>query len=206
MLSDSAVDPTALLAAHALLDQNAAGRPGGAANHAGGILAFVASLADRILELLGTGGELDDDELAARLGVIRQHVNQVSRRLERQGLIVRQQGWRGKIVNRRTNAPAPEPRPPRSASTGDLITEDEVKQAMKEHLEVKGYRVDVRWGKERGIDIVADGPDGRLIIEAKGDAPTPQMQGNYFLGALGELLQRMSDPDATYGIALPDNS
>jgi hypothetical protein len=44
------------------------------------------------------------------------------------------------------------------------------------------------------------------LIEAKGDAPTPQMQGNYFLGALGELLQRMDDPEAQYGLALPDNS
>jgi hypothetical protein len=28
---------------------------------------------------------------------------------------------------------------------------------------------------------------------------------NYFIGALGELLQRMSDPAAAYGLALPDN-
>ena len=30
-------------------------------------------------------------------------------------------------------------------------------------------------------------------------------QINYFLRALGELLQRMNDPDARYGLAFPDN-
>jgi hypothetical protein len=33
----------------------------------------------------------------------------------------------------------------------------------------------------------------------------PPQQVSYFLGALGELLQRMSDPVATYGLALPDS-
>jgi hypothetical protein len=30
-------------------------------------------------------------------------------------------------------------------------------------------------------------------------------QVSYFLGMLGELVQRMSDPNARYGIALPDD-
>ncbi len=30
------------------------------------------------------------------------------------------------------------------------------------------------------------------------------MRVNYFIGILGETLQRMSDPDARYSIALPD--
>jgi hypothetical protein len=30
------------------------------------------------------------------------------------------------------------------------------------------------------------------------------MQGNYFLNAMGELVQRMVDPDAEYGLAFPD--
>ena len=33
---------------------------------------------------------------------------------------------------------------------------------------------------------------------------SPQ-QLNYFLGALGELLHQMSNPAATYGLALPDS-
>jgi hypothetical protein len=88
----------------------------------------------------------------------------------------------------------------------ELLTEDEIKRALEQYLEAEGYDVlSIAWGHSRGIDIEAEGPDGRMLLEVKGDAPTPQMQGNYFLGALGELLQRMDDPDATYGIVLPDN-
>jgi hypothetical protein len=34
---------------------------------------------------------------------------------------------------------------------------------------------------------------------------TDQQQGNYFLHALGELIQRIDDPGARFGLALPDN-
>jgi hypothetical protein len=63
----------------------------------------------------------------------------------------------------------------------------------------------VAWGRERGIDIEAHRPGGRLLIEAKGEAALAPQQVNYFLGAIGELIQRMTDPDAEYGLALPDN-
>jgi predicted ArsR family transcriptional regulator len=39
-------------------------------------------MGDRILELLGSVGALDDDELASRLGIVRQQVNQTCRVLE----------------------------------------------------------------------------------------------------------------------------
>ena len=42
------------------------------------------------------------------------------------------------------------------------------------------------------------------MIEIKGPGSRPQMRANYFLSMLGELLQRMDDPDARYSIALPD--
>jgi hypothetical protein len=87
-----------------------------------------------------------------------------------------------------------------------LLTEDDVKTAVKTALEDRGFTVNVAWGHARGVDIEARSDAEHLYIEAKGDAPTPQMQGNYFLGALGELLQRMSDPEAEYGLALPDNN
>jgi hypothetical protein len=44
-----------------------------------------------------------------------------------------------------------------------------------------------------------------ILLEVKGSAANPPQQVNYFLSALGELLQRMSDPAATYGLALPDS-
>lgn len=76
---------------------------------------------------------------------------------------------------------------------------------MKAHLEANGWTVTVAWGRVRGIDIDARRAGDRLIIEAKGEAPAGPQQVNYFLGALGELIQRMDDPTAQYGLALPDH-
>ena len=43
----------------------------------------------------------------------------------------------------------------------------------------------------------------RLVIEAMGEGTFRQILGNYFLNALGEILQRMSASGMEYGIALP---
>ena len=94
-----------------------------------------------------------------------------------------------------------------AASDGVRITEDEVKEAVRSHLSTWGFDVAVAWGRVRGIDIDARHPDARrYIIEAKAEVGTngPQ-QVNYFLSMLGELVQRMDDADASYGIALPAN-
>jgi hypothetical protein len=91
------------------------------------------------------------------------------------------------------------------AQPSDLLKEDEVKTAVRDHLQAQGYKVMVAWGHLRGIDIEATKDSDRILIEAKGDASSAQQQGNYFLNALGELIQRMDDPGARYGLALPDN-
>jgi len=113
-----------------------------------------------------------------------------------------------KIVNKLAEGattPAPAPPPSIAPVTGGFVTEDEVKAAVKEHLEEQGYTVSVAWGRMRGIDIEAVGPRGRFLIEAKGEVASQAQKTNYFLGALGELLQRMSDERAIYGLAFPDN-
>lgn len=164
------------------------------------------ALTERVLDLLTGGVEFDDDEIAGRLSVNRQHVNQVCRRLASQGRLVRRQGSRGKIVNCvDVNASPPTEIVVPVGEPGAHLTEDEVKRAVRDHLVGQGYDVDVRWGRERGIDIDAVGPLGRLVLEAKGEVALQPQQVNYFLGALGELIQRMSDADAAYGLALPDN-
>jgi hypothetical protein len=48
-----------------------------------------------------------------------------------------------------------------------LLTEDEVKQGVKECLEAAGFRVTVAWGRERGIDIAAVSGAEALPLEAK---------------------------------------
>jgi hypothetical protein len=157
---------------------------------------------------------LDDDVLAKRLGVgHRQAVNQAARRLEAQGRVRRFTGPEGKIVNALPESPAQqtsEPIPPRAVPGGSdhgRITEDEVKEAVRAHLAVRGFDVAVAWGRVRGIDIDARHPDGRrYVVEAKAEVGKdgPQ-QVNYFVGMLGEVVQRMDDAQASYGIALPDN-
>jgi hypothetical protein len=42
------------------------------------------------------------------------------------------------------------------------------------------------------------------VIEVKGSGSLNPMRVNYFLAVLGEILQRMHDPEALYSIALPD--
>lgn len=80
--------------------------------------------ARRILELLGRKSGLDDDEISDSLDIRpRQTVNQECRLLERKGLIRREHGSRGKIVNvlvgRTADAPSWEPVPqPTKIATG----------------------------------------------------------------------------------------
>jgi hypothetical protein len=64
------------------------------------------------------------------------------------------------------------------------LTEDEVKQGVKEFLETAGFHVSVSWGRERGVDIEAVSSAEVLLLEAKGSAQNPPQQVNYFLGSL----------------------
>ncbi len=167
--------------------------------------------AERVIGALITAGKaLDDDELASILGIRRQVVNQVCRQLQTNGRIARRGGAGSKLCNELIRDPIPEAVPtpvaPQPTAPGHpMISEDQVKAAVRDHLEGLGYLVQVMWGRERGIDIVATGPTGRLVLEAKGEVASPPQQVNYFLSALGELVQRMDDPNARYGLALPDN-
>ena len=173
----------------------------------------MATLAERILDAIRFA-PLDDDALAERLGVShRQAVNQAARALEAQGRLQRFVGADGKIVNApREPVGAGTSEPIRASVTpvaadGIWITEDQVKDAVRAFLSVRGFNVAVAWGRARGIDIDARHVDGRrFVIEAKAEVgKSGAQQVNYFLGMLGELMQRMDDPHASYGIALPDN-
>ena len=59
----------------------------------------MATLGERILEEVHVVPGLDDDELAARLGVVRQAVNQACRKLATGGQLSRGVGGTGKIIN-----------------------------------------------------------------------------------------------------------
>lgn len=182
------------------------------------LMAVGPTLGERILEALRASDEpLDDDTLAFMLGASRrQTINQVCRRLEDRGLTTRRVGSAGKIVNDlakpASSTVGPPPQIPISSATvqntsGEtgLLTEDSVKAAVKTYLEAAGWEVTVAWGRERGFDIEAHRGTEHLDVEAKGEASNPPQQVNYFLGALGELVQRLRDPSARYGLALPDH-
>jgi hypothetical protein len=166
------------------------------------------TIADKILEAIRYA-PLDDDVLAKRLGVSqRQSVNQTARRLQSEGRLRRYTGPDGKIVNalpehgQSTEAAAP----PISVVRSLKVPEDLVQTVVKEHLEAEGFRVATSPGRGHGIDIDARHRDGRRwVIEAKGGLGYGPQQANYFLNVLGQIVTRMGDPDARYGIALPRN-
>lgn len=85
------------------------------------------------------------------------------------------------------------------------LEEDEVKELIRRDLQSRGWQVKVKPGRAQGIDIEATNGTERWVIEAKGwGAGSEQQQGNYFLGAVGELLQRMDRDDIKYSVAFPD--
>jgi hypothetical protein len=101
------------------------------------------------------------------------------------GGLTRGVGGTGKIINTLDRSWQPVVQPPRTMrGEGTLLTEDEVKEAVRAYLVLAGYEVRVAWGRERGIDIVATRaePPSRLVIEAKGEAALQR--------AAGQLLPR----------------
>lgn len=164
----------------------------------------------RILEALRKAGTpLDDDQLAQRLGVVRQQVNQSARLLRDKGVIRRVEGHDGKLINmiadKSGEAIADSLASKKAEMPGEYISEDEIKQAVADHLRAEGWAVEVAWGRQQGIDIEAHRRKERLVIEAKGEVALQPQQHNYFVGALGELVQRFDDPNARYGLALPNH-
>lgn len=84
------------------------------------------------------------------------------------------------------------------------LSEDEVKEKLKEHLEKEGWKTKVADGKKHGIDIEAIKGNQRWVIEVKGNGSLKPMRTNYFLAVLGEILQRMDDENTKYSIAFPN--
>ena len=186
---------------------------------------------DKILASLERYGPQCDDCLSeSTLVRPRQQVHQICSHIAQTGLIKRiRNGFcprchRQKITNEINHNGGDQPRKPqsifdRAASEGsgelfersrnknhdvEALSEDEIKQCLVAELRRQGWESDVAWGNRQGIDIDARRGRERWIIEVKGPGSRPPMRVNYFLAILGELLQRMDDPDARYSLALPD--
>jgi hypothetical protein len=85
-----------------------------------------------------------------------------------------------------------------------IHSEDEVKKCLQTWLVNHGWSVEVAWARSRGVDIAAKKENEHWLIEVKGEGSLNAMRVNYFLSMIGELLQRMDDPQAKYSIAVPD--
>ncbi len=169
----------------------------------------MASLKEKILRELAATPGLTDRELTDRIlgqGARPQSVNQATRSLAEIGDLHRRKradGITGNYLESPAWTAADDSRPP-STDEKAAQSEDDIKRALHDWLTAAGWQVKVAWGRERGIDIEAVRGNERWVIEVKGSGSLDAMRVNYFLMMLGELLQRMSDSDARYSIALPD--
>jgi hypothetical protein len=85
------------------------------------------------------------------------------------------------------------------------FAEPEVERLLITHLQGKGYRVNQRQHVHSGIiDVAATGADGNWLIEVKGEdrGGYNSAQMNFQMG-IGQIMSRMTDPDALYAVAIP---
>ncbi|MGO9180142.1 MAG: hypothetical protein ACLQBX_11780 [Candidatus Limnocylindrales bacterium] len=134
----------------------------------------MADLAERILaELQASTAALDDDQLAARLGVARQAVNQASRRLAGMSLIGRGAVAGGKIFNwRLSSAAAVPPAAARTVTTPSGITsgrafEDHARAVLSQAwgVPLAGRVVTLRGRVTHSFDLVS--ADESMVGDAK---------------------------------------
>lgn len=92
----------------------------------------------------------------------------------------------------------------KQVSDEEPLQEEDIKRILTDKMKAEGWDVKTAWGHIPGVDIDAHREDERWMIEIKGPGSRNAMQNNYFIGILGEMLQRMDDPNARYSIALPD--
>jgi hypothetical protein len=173
-----------------------------------GEIGIVPRLKERIIGVVNASPGLSDREITDRLSgesAGQQAVNQAAHALANVGLlrrVPRSDGRVGNYPTRLVDVELPKATVPVSDPNG--LSEEEVKRAVEAWLVASGWQVTVKWGRTQGIDIDAMKGQSRWIIEAKGCGSLSPMRVNYFVGMLGELLQRMDDPRARYSIALPD--
>ena len=169
------------------------------------------SLQAQIFELVAAVPGLTDREITNRLrspADNQQPINQTARALESRGLLTRRRRADGLIGNYLSdNGGSFESgiaRPRAKNHDLEALSEDEIKAVLETWLRDEGWESKIAWGKERGIDIDATKGLARWVIEVKGPGSLQPMRVNYFIGVLGETLQRMEDPNAKYSIAFPD--
>lgn len=144
-----------------------------------------------------------DTQLSGKLNVLHQEINHACRELVKDGLFTRDRSL-GSIWNIPLINTVPDVQSAVSIADAAGLSEEYIKEILDAWLQNQGWITTVAWGKAHGIDILAEKDGHKWIIEVKGCGSRNAMRVNYFLAILGETLQRMDDPKARYGIALPD--
>lgn len=172
----------------------------------------MSTLLEQIIDLLKRNPGMSDREITNALrgtAALQQPVNIAARNLEQNGTLERRKREDGRIGNYVTSTPIPPEKKQLFSATTDQsakLQEDAIKKALDRWLNANGWHTTIAWGRNRGIDIVAIRDNTRWVIEVKGIGSRSEMRVNYFIGILGEILQRMDDPNAKYSIALPNVS
>ncbi len=179
------------------------------------------TIQDQIVVLLAEHPErVDDDQIAAALGVLRQQVNQRCRRLELFGKLTRR-SVDGKIRNF-VNGVAPFAqgmvvRPEVALTERPRFWEGNVQSAVVDYLSARNYRIvsvaDTA-SRQQGKDIVAVAPSNdTLWVSAKGypagtERTNPRTQArHWFAHALFDLiLWHGDDASKALALALPDRT
>ena len=171
----------------------------------------MSTLTEQIVRLLDHNPGLTDREITDQLrghSFSQQPINQRCHALKDKGVLVRQTRHDGLIGNYLAsigiNYIAPKKVEIDHKSKDDNLSEDDVKHFLEKWLVGEGWQVQIAWGHSQGVDIEARKGTEHWLIEAKGSGSLHPMRVNYFLSVIGESLQHMSDPDASYSIAFPD--
>lgn len=165
------------------------------------------ALKDEILRYLEEHPGATDTELEKAFAKNHQHINITCRGLAEKGMIIRRKNpdkgnYIGNFLMKvETASPAEKEH---TMMDDCVLQEEDLKHLLYAYLIKEGWSVEVAWGHNPGVDIDARKDGKRWLIEVKGPGSRQPMRVNYFIGILGEILQRMDDPDARYSIALPD--
>ena len=187
------------------------------------------TILDDILQLLrNEPAGLTDAQIAAQLDIRQQQANPRCRDLADDGIALRDDSADTIVTRLVGTPPRAAPAPPVAITSADPRAEwsweGNIQTAVVRHLAGTGWaviRVADTASQERGIDIVAERDDRRLLVEVKGWPSTtyargeragqpkpsqPTLQaGHWFAsGLLAALRTRPKDADAELAFALPD--
>jgi hypothetical protein len=169
----------------------------------------MGDMESNIIRLLEHTPGLTDRELTDAIrgyGASPQYVNQNCRNLESKHIICRKKREDGLIGNwLSTGVEACQfADAPGVKKKIEEITDKKIKQILEGYLYSLGWETKIAWGLTHGIDVEAWNGLNRWIIEVRGSEPLNMLPASSFVSVLGEVLQRMDDPECKYSIALPD--